>query len=192
MRRRGTATGLAVWVGLVGITGSLWGADGPAAVHWASWRGPSGQGYSEDRRVPLTWSDTANVLWKTALPGHGNSSPIIWGDRIFLTAASDNGKDRLLLCLRTGDGKLLWQQKVAEDPNPGKTHAWNRYASASCTTDGKHVYAFFGTPGLFCYDFDGKLIWKHPFGIFTSQAGWGTAASPFLHEGLVIQNCDND
>jgi outer membrane protein assembly factor BamB len=143
-------------------------------------------------RVPLAWSESTNVLWKTPLPGYGNSTPIVWGDRIFLTAANANGKERYVLCVQASDGKLLWQKLAAVDPEPAKSHAWNRYASASCTTDGTRVYAFFGTPGLFCYDFDGKLVWKHLFGVFTSEANWGTAASPFLYQDLVIQNCDND
>ena len=143
-------------------------------------------------RVPLNWSETENLLWKTKLPGKGNSTPIIWGERVFLTASSPNGKERLVLCVSTRDGKILWQQTATGDAPPEKTYSWNGYASASCVTDGKYVYAFFGTPGLFCYDFDGKLVWKHDFGVFTSAAGWGTAASPFLFEDLVIQNCDND
>lgn len=161
-------------------------------IAWAQWRGPSGQGYSTDTRVPLVWSETQNVLWKTELPGHGNSSPIVWADRIFLTASSQDGKERYVFCVSATDGKILWQKLAAKVAHPGKSHQWNRYASASCTTDGTHVYAFFGTPGLFCYDFDGKLIWQHQFGAFTSKAGWGTAASPFLFDDLVIQNCDND
>ncbi len=169
---------------------------GPTApqgnANWASWRGPSGQGYSDDTRVPLTWSEDKNLLWKTALPGAGNSTPVVWGDRVFLTAARKGGNERLVLCLRATDGKLLWERVASRGVEPGKTHNWNGYASASCTTDGKYVYAFFGTPGLFCYDFEGKQVWTHNFGIFTSERGWGTAASPFLYEDLVIQNCDTD
>jgi len=161
-------------------------------ANWAHWRGPSMQGYADDSRVPLTWSEKENVLWKTELPGAGNSTPIVWGDRIFLTAASKNGLERYVLCIRASDGKLLWKQTASAGVPGGKSHLWNGYASASCTTDGTHVYAFFGTPGLFCYDFEGKQVWQHQFGIFTSEAGWGTAASPFLWEDLVIQNCDND
>ena len=163
-----------------------------AVASWPQWRGPSGQGYSDDTRVPLTWSEKDNVLWKTRLPGKGNSTPIIWGDRVFLTAASEKGDERFVVCVRTTDGSVLWKQTAAKNVAAEKSHAWNGYASASCTTDGRHVYAFFGTPGLFCYDLDGKLVWKHEFGAFRSEAGWGTAASPFLFEDLVIQNCDND
>ncbi len=168
------------------------GGDTNGPAFWPQWRGPSGQGYCDDTGVPLTWSETENLLWKTKLPGKGNSTPIVWGERIFLTSASPNGKERLVLCLSTRDGKVLWQRDATRDATPERTYSWNGYASASCVTDGKYVYAFFGTPGLFCYDFDGRLIWKHDFGVFTSAAGWGTASSPFLFEDLVIQNCDND
>src|SRR5947208_8231246 len=118
--------------------------EAPAEAHWPQWRGPSGQGYCDDLRVPLTWSDAKNVLWKTKLPGQGNSTPVIWGDRIFLTAASENGRERSVLCVRTIDGRILWKRTAAQDSNPGRTHPWNGFASPSCTTDGKHVYAFFG------------------------------------------------
>jgi outer membrane protein assembly factor BamB len=160
--------------------------------NWTTWRGPSGQGHVDDSRVPLTWSDKENVLWSTALPGKGNSTPIISGNRIFLTAAGNKGDERYVLCLDRNDGKILWKQLASKGVPPGRTHGWNGYASASCTTDGERVYAFFGTPGLFCYDIKGKLLWQHSFGTFTSATGWGTSASPFLFEDLVIQNCDND
>jgi outer membrane protein assembly factor BamB len=172
------------------LLASLFAAGQPAA--WPQWRGPSGQGYSDDPRVPLSWGETENLLWKAPLPGAGNSTPIVWGDRVFLTAASPKGDERYVLCLSAHDGKVLWQRTASRGVEPGKTHDWNGYASASCATDGEHVYAFFGTPGLFCYDPDGQLVWQHAFGVFTSEAGWGTAASPFLFEDLVIQNCDND
>src|SRR5262245_27401595 len=159
---------------------------------WPQWRGPSGQGYASDARVPLTWGETENVLWKTALPGKGNSPPVVWGDRVFLTSAGEGGATRSVLCIRATDGKLLWEKIAAKGVPQEKTHAWNGHASPSCVTDGKHVWAFFGTPGLFCYDLDGTLVWKKTFGTFHSAAGWGTAASPFLYEDTVILNCDND
>jgi outer membrane protein assembly factor BamB len=184
---------VAVLASAVLVIGSALQAAEPANRNWTHWRGPTGQGYSDDTRVPLTWSDTENLLWKTVtLPGQGNSSPIVWGDRIFLTSASKSGDERFVFCISTTGGKVLWQQRASQGGDAGKTHEWNGYASASCTTDGTHVYAFFGTPGLFCYNMEGKLIWKHDFGVFTADTGWGTGASPFLFEDLVIQNCDND
>jgi outer membrane protein assembly factor BamB len=159
---------------------------------WPQWRGPSGQGVSDDTRVPLSWSESENLLWKTPLPGVGNSTPVVWGDRLFLTSASSDGDERHVLCIQTDDGRLLWQRTASKGVPPGATHAWNGYASASCITDGQRVYAFFGTAGLFCYDIDGRLLWQHSFGLFADAAGWGNAASPFLFGDLVIQNCDND
>lgn len=163
-----------------------------SAAHWAPWRGPGGQGQSDDTRVPLTWGEKENLLWKAQLPGRGNSTPVVWGGRVFLTASNKNGSERYVLCVAAADGKLLWQRTASKGTPGGRTHGWNGHASASCATDGERVYAFFGTPGLFCYDVAGKFLWKHSFGVFTSELGWGTAASPFLFEDLVIQNCDND
>jgi outer membrane protein assembly factor BamB len=207
MSRTYPALGLATGMLCLALPALLLGGDAPvpraaeaiSGAGWPQWRGPGGQGHVTDERVPLTWSGTQNLLWKTDLPGYGNSTPIVWGDRIFLTAASNTGQDRKprpderhVLCIRSGDGKVLWDQVAYKGDAPERSHAWNGYASASCATDGTRVYAFFGTPGLYCYDIKGKLLWKHSFGIFTSQTGWGTAASPFLFEDLIIQNCDND
>ncbi|MFO0877055.1 MAG: PQQ-binding-like beta-propeller repeat protein [Gemmataceae bacterium] len=159
---------------------------------WNHLRGPTGQGHVVDDRVPLRWSETDNILWKTRLPGGGNSTPSIVGDRIYLTTSTEAGAVRGVACLRVSDGKQLWHQIAARDLAQEKTHAWNGHASPSCVSDGKHVWAFFGTPGVFCYDIDGKLVWKKAFGTFASKPGWGTAASPFLYRDTVIINCDND
>ena len=191
---RPTATVLGLFAALLGSSLALIGEEPrKAEAQWAHWRGPSGQGYSDDARVPLTWNNTDNVLWKTELPAAGHSSPIVWGDHVFLTGAKNKGEERLVFCVRASDGKLLWSQTASRGVGTGeKIHAWNTYASSSSATDGKYVFAFFGTPGLFCYDFSGKLIWKHSFGIFTSEVGWGTGASPIVFDDLVIMNCDND
>jgi outer membrane protein assembly factor BamB len=164
----------------------------PSTGTWTQLRGPTGQGYIDDAKVPLEWSEEKNVLWKAELPGMGNSSPMIWGDRIFLTSASEGGADRFVICARASDGKILWQKTAASGLQVERTHGWNGYASPSCAVDGSHVVAFFGTPGVFCYDFEGKELWNKKLGIFVSKAGWGTAASPFIYEDTVILNCDND
>jgi outer membrane protein assembly factor BamB len=139
----------------------------------------------------MQWNSSKNLLWKTALPGTGHSTPIIWGDRAFLTAANRDGSERFVLCIRTTDGKILWNKSVYKGPAE-RTHGTNTHASPSCVTDGERVYAFFGTPGLFCFDLNGKQLWHHSFGLFTSETGWGIGASPVLYENLVIQNCDNN
>jgi outer membrane protein assembly factor BamB len=157
--------------------------------HWPQWRGPTGQGIVNDKRVPLEWGEKKNLLWKVELPGAGNSTPVVWGDRIFLTAA--DGAKRVVLCASLKDGKELWRAVAAEDAPSEASHAWNGFASPSCATDGKHVWAFFGTPGVFCYTVEGAEVWKKSFGVITNGP-WGTGASPFLHGDTVIINCDND
>jgi outer membrane protein assembly factor BamB len=164
-------------------------ADGPG--YWPQWRGPTGQGYATDDKVPLEWSATKNLLWKTKLPGAGHSTPIIWGDRAFLTCANADGSERRVVCVNTKTGEIAWE-KLASKGISEKTHATSSHATGSCVTDGTYVYAFFGTPGIYCYDFGGKQIWHHSFGVFTSEANWGVGASPVLYDNLVIQNCDND
>lgn len=183
---------IAVAIGLLVGLGPFVHADpakGPG--WWPQWRGPSGQGYVDDSRVALEWSATKNLLWKAPLPGTGHSTPVIWGDRIFLTAANRDGSERFVLCVRTTDGNVLWKKSVYKGAAE-RTHGTNTHASPSCVTDGQRVYAFFGTPGLFCFDLDGKKLWHHAFGVFTSETGWGIGASPVLYENLVIQNCDNN
>lgn len=164
----------------------------PSDAHWPHFRGPSEQGYVEDAKVPLEWSETKNVVWKTKLPAEGHSTPIVWGDRIFLTGSNETGTERRVFCVQRSTGKVLWDRVAAKGLEQERTHAWNGFASASCATDGKRVYAFFGTPGVFCYDLEGELVWKKSFGTFTSKAGWGHGASPYLYGDAVILNCDND
>ena len=135
------------------------------ADNWPTWRGPDSNGISKETNLPSTWSPTQNILWKAPLPGQGGSTPIIWGDRIFLTSAE--GSDFLLMCLST-DGKHLWKRTVG---SPGKTiimKGEGNDASASPSTDGKHVWAYVGTGDLACFDFEGQEIWK-----FNTQARYG-------------------
>lgn len=158
-----------------------------AAEPWPQWRGPHGDGHVTETVPPLAWSEN-NVIWKVALPGNGQSSPVIWDDRIFLTSYEDLGSKRLVFALDRATGKLLWKQ-TAWTGTPEPTHKMNGWASATCATDGERVYAFFGRGGgLFCYSRDGEKLWDLPLGEFAGP--WGTAACPVLTESLVIQNCD--
>jgi outer membrane protein assembly factor BamB len=161
-----------------------------AAADWPHFRGPGMQGHSDDARAPLEWSETKNLLWSLDLPGDGHSSPIVAGGRVYLTGAKGNGRERLVFCVDAHSGKLLWSQVAAKDQPEEKTHPWHGYASPSCAVDGKHVYSFFGTAGLFCHTVDGEKVWHKSFGRIISDKGWGYAASPVLHKGLVIMNCD--
>jgi outer membrane protein assembly factor BamB len=162
------------------------------APAWPQWRGPRRDGHSSDTRVPLHWGPTQNLKWQIDLPGAGNSSPVAWGKRIFLTAATKGGSERLVLCVDRHSGKILWQKVAAKNPPEEPLHAWNTHASSTCATDGERVYAFFGTPGLFCYDIEGNLLWSKDFGPLVAGTGWGGgAASPMLHEDLVVVNGDH-
>ncbi len=136
----------------------------------------------------MSWSDK-NLVWKADLPGVGQSSPVIWGDKIFLTSALESGKERIVLCVSKSNGKLLWQQSAwTGEPEP--VHAMNGWASATCVTDGEIVVAFFGRAGIHAYTVDGKPIWSKDLGHFESP--WGVSACPVLVDGMVIQNCDSD
>ncbi len=163
-----------------------------ASVHaesnWPGWRGPAGSGHSDDVALPITWTD-ADLIWKTQLVGSGQSSPTVWGDRIFLTSSTANGAKRNVMCLDRSTGKLLWDH-VAWTGEPEPTHSMNQFASATCATDGERVVAFFGKGGIHCYDFAGKLLWTRDLGQFVGP--WGAAASPLIVGDLVIQNCDAD
>jgi outer membrane protein assembly factor BamB len=159
------------------------------AQNWPQWRGPEGTGHSSDTEAPTRWS-ADDVAWKTELPAEGQSSPVVWGERIFLTGATENGNRRMVFCLDRNGGKLLWKQTAWTGSNTEEVHKMNTYASATVATDGEHVVAFFGRGGLHCFDIDGKKLWSRDFGSF--EGPWGTAASPIIHGDLVVQNCDAD
>jgi outer membrane protein assembly factor BamB len=159
-----------------------------ASTNWPRWRGPLENGHTLDVKLPTQWSD-ADLAWKTALPGEGQSSPIIWGDRIFLTAALNKGAERLVLCVDRPTGKILWQQ-TAWKGEPEPVHIMNGWASPSCVTDGEIVVAFFGRGGLHAYTVDGAPLWSKNLGKFESP--WGVSACPILVDDVVVQNCDAD
>ncbi len=158
----------------------------PAEPTWPRWRGPDGNGQSAETNLPVKWT-ADSIVWKTPLPGSGQSSPVIWGDRIFLTSALDSGKTRVVLCVDRRKGKILWQ-KEAWKGTPEATHAQNGWASATCATDGERVVAFFGKGGIHCYSVEGKPLWSRDLGSFPGP--WGVAASPIIVGDVVIQNCD--
>jgi outer membrane protein assembly factor BamB len=160
-----------------------------AESNWPRWRGSQQDGHTSEVDVPVKWSDD-DVAWKTPLPGIGQSSPIIWQDRIFLTAALDKGKERIVFCVDRKTGQILWQ-KSAWKGQPEPSHIMNGWASASCATDGEVVLAFFGRGGgLHAYSLDGQPLWSRDLGLFESD--WGTAACPVIVDNMVIQNCDSD
>lgn len=155
-----------------------------AERQWPCFRGPEGQGITHTTGLPLTWSTTENVVWHTTLEGSGNSSPIIWNDRIFLTSAGEEGKNRSVLCVDRTNGSLLWTRTVPEHEVEPNVREKNGFASATPVTDGERVIAFLGAGGIVCYDLDGNQKWHHPLPVFNTT--WGTGASPILYKDLVI------
>ena len=162
------------------------------AENWPMWRGPRADGSSIETNVPTRWSSTQNVRWAVPIPGKGHSSPVVWGDRIFVTTCLEDTRQRMLLCLDRSDGHLLWQREVLKAPLE-KKHDLNSYASATPATDGKHIWvAFFEQPKieLVCYDVDGNETWRRSPGEFHSIHGF--CSSPVLYKDMVILNCDQD
>jgi outer membrane protein assembly factor BamB len=171
----------------------------PAAEVWPQWRGPTGDSVSPVAELPTRWSKTENVVWKTDLPGWGNSTPAIWKDAIFVTSQDD--ESLVLLRIDRRSGKIVWKKEVGRGTprrkgavGNGRYHDENNMASPSPVTDGKHVWAHFGTGDLACYDFDGKQIWRvdmtkryGPYSIW-----WGHANSPVLIGDLLISQCAQD
>lgn len=170
----------------------IWAAAGKGAEpeNWTRFRGPDGSGHSTDPGLPLKW-DANSLVWKTPLKGRGQSSPVTWGDRIFLTTALEDGKQRLVFCIDARTGKKMWEQ-VAWTGDPERSHNMNGWATATCCTDGEYVFASFGKGGIHCYTIDGKHVWSQNLGEFESGTHRGTAASPILAGKLVILNGDSE
>jgi outer membrane protein assembly factor BamB len=159
---------------------------------WPGWRGPRSDGTSTETGLPLHWGKSENIRWKVLIPGKGHSSPIVWGNRIFLTTCTEDSGQRLLLCLDRSDGKVVWQREVIKSRLEAK-HALNSYASATPATDGKHIWVtFLDAPDIqiACYDFDGNLVWRRSPGSFQSIHGF--CSSPVLYRDMVILNGDQD
>lgn len=175
---------------LAPLPGVLAQAGGGAA--WSQFRGANGQGLSADRGLPTTWSANQNLVWKTPLPGGGTSSPIVLGNRIYLTAYSGTeggtgGLKRHLLALDRAGGKVLWERTVAPKlPEQEAIREGHGYASNTPAADGERIYAFFGKTGVVAFDHAGKQLWQREVG--SRVHGWGSAASPILYQDLVIVN----
>ena len=157
--------------------------EGEGAGYWPRWRGPSGQGVVDATGYPDTWSDTENVVWRSTVPGRGHSSPIVWGNQIFLTTTQEAGRRLSVLSYRRTDGQLLWETAVPEGPIE-HIHPKNSQASATPTTDGERVYVSFGSRGLVAIDFDGRVVWHTEVGPISNYHG--SAGSPLLYGDLLI------
>jgi outer membrane protein assembly factor BamB len=189
------------------------------AANWPQWRGPDGSGISNEKNLPAEWSPTKNIKWKTPIGGRGHSSPIVWENKIFVTTAVEGaevagakaarhllenkdfvhpdsvGANRKhtfkVIALNRDDGKILWESVAWEGTPYDDRHRKSSYAASTPATDGKLVYAYFGSEGLYAYDFNGKLAWKADVGKL-ANLGMGTGTSPILFDNLVIVQADED
>lgn len=204
MLSRRTCCWMAGWLGLL----TCGGAD------WPQFRGPNAAGFSDQASPPVQWSATENIAWQIDVPGVGWSSPIVAGNRVFLTTVVAEAPPReprkglyienlqgtkpetphrwLVRCLDLKSGRLLWEREAHRGVPSSTVHLKNSYASETPVTDGERVYAYFGNVGVFCYDVAGTPLWSRPMTPHATRLGWGTAASPVLHDGRLFIVCDNE
>lgn len=216
---------LRAWLAYVFVTTLIFGNQcataedfAAARIHnWHQWRGPEANGVAPAGDPPIEWDQTRNMKWTVEIPGHGKSTPIIWGDRVFLITAVNTGKivagatkpeDQpmrtfgikfpntlfrfVVICLDRETGKTIWEQTATEElPHEGH-HGDNSHASASPTTDGKFLYVSFGSRGVYCFGLDGRLQWKKKIGNVETRLSFGEACSPVVHGDTVILNRDNE
>lgn len=197
---------------LTTLTRGLAAEAGPA--NWPQFRGPGALGVADGSGFPDRWSTKENVAWKKEIPGRGWSSPVVWGDRVFLTTAVSEGpmeeaKKGLyfggerkeipqvqhhwwVLCLSLQDGRELWRREVRSGAPVNHLHVKNTYASETPITDGERVYAYFGNVGVFCFDLAGRPLWSTNWPAVKTRYGWGSAASPVLHQGRLFIVNDNE
>src|SRR4051794_5039600 len=182
---------------------------------WPRFRGPNADGVAaDDARLPDSWSKKDNAKWVFNVPGWGISSPIVWGDKVFLTTVVSDGDQPapkkgyylpdgvrtppkgvhhwLVLCLDLKTGKELWRQEAHQGTPPVPRHPKSSYAAETPTTDGKRLYVLFGDVGLYCYDLEGKPLWSHQIKPMKTHMDYGAASSPVVHEDQVIMVYDNE
>ncbi len=185
-----------------------------AADNWPQFRGPAASGVSANSGLPDAWSVVDGVEWKTPIPGRGWSSPIVWGKKVFVTTAIQEGGEVepvkkglyfggnrpapkeahrfVVYCLDLDTGKTVWDKEVHRGVPQHGHHLKNTLASETPVTDGERVYAYFGNVGLFCFDFEGNQLWSKRWESVPTRFGWGTAASPALHDDRIYVVNDND
>src|SRR5512134_1448057 len=208
----------AVVASLLGLAPALSAGD-PSTAHWPRFRGPGARGIGDGAATPVTWdvAQQRNVLWITPVPGLAHSSPVVWGDSVFVTtavaaageaslkvglygdigAAEDDGVQRFVVYrLDRKTGKPIWERTAHEGKPRQRRHTKSTHANPSPATDGRRVVAFFGSEGLYCYDFDGRLLWKKDLGVLdaaffrVAEAQWGFGSSPVVDDGVVYVQAD--
>ncbi len=181
--------------------------------NWHQWRGPNASGVSNTAHPPLTWSDQTNIKWKVPIAGEGSSTPIIWGNAVIILSAIETNDvpkqpvqrhpesrtvppnrvlEFVVWCLERETGDVRWKKVVTSAaPHEGR-HNSTTYAAASPTTDGKHIFASFGSYGVFCLKFNGDIVWQRDLGDMRTRRGWGEAVSPVLHDNFLVVNWDQE
>lgn len=183
-----------------------------AGANWPAWRGPLGTGVARDASPPTSWSETENILWKVPVPGRGNSSPIVWGDRVYVTTAISTTappaprgvggrRDGLvpagkvkhdIFAINRMNGDVVWRKTAIETTPHEGTHPDGTWASNSPITDGERLYVFFGSRGIFCYNLDGELLWSKDLGDQKTRNGFGEGSSPALYDDYLVLNWDHE
>lgn len=205
---------------LLGLTsGPTWSADAPSDPlnNWPQWRGPQATGVAPLGDPPVEWSEEKNVRWKVPIPGKGHASPVVWGDLLFVATAIPVGEEKapepkptggrrrgpmglsptrvnqfVLLALNRDDGSVAWRRTVREElPHEG-THPDGSWASSSPVTDGEHVFAYFGSRGLYAFDMEGSLLWEKDLGDMNVRLGFGEGSSPTLYGDRLILVWDHE
>jgi outer membrane protein assembly factor BamB len=195
------------------------GEDISPERQWSQYRGYYSNGALDNANLPQKWDviNNENIKWKKEIPGLGLSSPVVWGNKLFITTAisekdseglktgiygdigsvnDDSEHEWKVICINKQDGQTIWERTSCKGIPEQKRHPKSSHANSSVATDGKHVIAFFGSEGIYCYDMDGKLFWQKDFGVLRSvffrveSAEWEFASSPIIHEGVVIVQCD--
>jgi outer membrane protein assembly factor BamB len=170
------------------LTGMVWACVAAAnAENWPGFRGPTRQGVSAETKVPTSWSATDSIVWKTPIDGQSWSSPIVWGDRVFVTTATEEGQSFRLVCLDRKTGAIVWNNEILRQKTSFKSEL-NTYATATPVTDGKAVFVLAADGTFAAVSFDGKVLWKHQEFEYYSQHGLGT--SPILYNELLIAAFD--
>lgn len=203
---------------LISISSIAQNGDSDYENYWPQWRGPKATGEAIYGNPPVEWSETKNVRWKIEVPGKGHSTPIIWKDMVYITSAvetdqkiekeesaeEEGGGRRMagltaesvlnfvVMAINRKDGKVVWEKVVISEAPEDATHSTGSWASNSCITDGKQLYAYFGSRGLFCMDFNGKVIWERDFGQMSKHMSFGEGSSPAIHEDKLVIIWDHE
>ncbi|MCG6191081.1 PQQ-binding-like beta-propeller repeat protein [Maribellus maritimus] len=207
---------LAAFLFLNFISVDLAGQNLPGEDFWPQWRGPMATGAAIKGNPPVQFSETQNLKWKIPIPGKGHATPIVWGDKIIIETAVPKGfegkpnseiledgnswmdatetnlvLDYKVILLNLNDGKIVWEKTVASEKPEERTHKLGSWASNSPCTDGERIYAYFGSRGIYCLDFDGNILWERDFGQMEKVMSFGEGSSPYLYKNRLFIQWDH-